>query len=170
MTTDLRPLSDVERDVRMALCSLADLPLGAIRQGNRNGSTPTNAEAFGSMIVVAVEHANPFYASALNSDGSTLTVEAHSLAILTINLNLFRDHAFDRASLLARLLNQDVGARKMRSLAIGTIEARAVNLSSQVISTVWEERATLIAKFSVMLRTSDIEGAIASLAVTITQG
>ena len=163
--TDRRTISQVARDLRKVVCSLLALPEGSVFPANTNGSTPTHGP-FATLLIVHDDQAPP-YSEHMENDSETVIVEESSLTTVTTNIQIFRAGAYDRASLLARVLRNDHGARALRSIAVGTIEARAVDLSSALQDTLWEERALVVAKFSVLLQNTDVLPAIDSATAVV---
>lgn len=164
--TDKRTISQVARDLRIVICGLLGFAEGLVYPANTNGSV-LQTGPFATLLIVHVEHERPFIDTTENDSETLLSTES-SLATITTNIQIFRSGAFDRANLLTRLLRSDHGVRALRTIAVGTIDARAVDLTSMVVSTLWEERALVVAKFSVLLQNTETIEAIDSASAVVT--
>jgi len=165
--TDVRTVSQISRDLRIVLCGLMGLDDGSVFPANKNGSVPTNNAPFATLLIVHVENARPFTEATENNNTETVIVAESIFAVMTANISIFRPGAYDRANLLARLLTSDHGARALRTIAVGTIDAHAVDLTSTIVSTLWEERGLVVAKFSVLLQNTEVLPAIDSASATV---
>lgn len=150
MITLTRSFEQVLADLRRVIGDLTGLPPGLVRPGNQAG-VPVPTEGNWATVLGTVIHNRGTPAQTVLDDGpTTLSLESTYLSEFTADIQFFRANAFELARALDHAFVTDYGAQALRSVAIACHGATAINMTSAVVSTLWEERALVRGNFSAM--------------------
>ena len=155
MTTTPRTFEQMLADLRTAIGTLIGLPAGLVRPGNQAGVPVPQVGNWATVLATTAHNRGTPAQTVVDAEPTTIDLESTFFREFTADIQIFRAGAFELACLLDHALQADFGAHTLRSVAIAYNGSTAINMTSAVVSTLWEERALVRASFSAMFTLTD---------------